>query len=594
MTNDTLAALPTKTRGFTLRTRWTLAMVLVGAVPLGLLGLTTVGIQRDGLAHSEQLHEFAVIDHVGDVIEQQLRESSDAAHRVGLLLTDARLTDPDAKIQLAQETMANASGLARVAIYLPNRALIDSIVRRRDAAGPAPPELLPDVTVPDGRDGLWLPTETTPQGPVLRYLEPVRREGVVRAFVLAIMRPGALDDLVSEISRDRFENRPDGVVVVDEAGRVLASGTTNGALAPGQSLLGRDILASVRLGTADFARDAAYSAQYRADGEAMVGTIRTLPMHRWAVIARRSSAAVFASVARSQRLLALAFLGFLVLALVLSTVLVARTVKPVQALIRLASAYGQRRFKTRSDVRSGDEIELLGTHLETMADAIERTEAEVARRAQVESNLSRYMPAQLASRIASGEKSLALGGERRKVTVVFADVASFTPFAEGNSPERVVGFLNELFGVLTEVVFRYDGAVDKFIGDCVMAVFGAHQDQEDHVSRAVSCAEDMQRFVESSASRWKERYGIEPKLAIGISTGEALVGNLGTESRMEFTCIGDVVNVAARLEALAAPGQTLVTSDVYEATSDAFDFNNLGERAVRGKKRSLNLYEIAK
>jgi class 3 adenylate cyclase len=594
--NDTAvsAAVPTRTRKLPLRTRWTLAMVAVGAIPLALLGVATVGIQRDGLEHSEQLHEFAVIDHAGDTITQQLREASDAAHRAGMILTDARIADEDAKIQLAQETMANASNLTRLAIYLPSRALVDTIVRRRDVASPAAPEQLPDVTVPDGQDGVWLPVEDTPQGPSLRYVEPIRRDGSTRAYVMAFVRPEALSELVREISRDRFENRPDGVIVLDERGHVLASGATSGSLAVGHSLLGHDILSTVHIAPADFARDVAFSAQYRAGDEAMVGTIRTLPIRHWAVIARRPAASVFASVARVQRSLAIALAAFLVLAILLSTVLVARTVKPVQALMRLAGAYGQSRFKARSEVRSGDEIELLGTQMETMADAIESSEAEVARRAKVEANLSRFVPSQLAKSIAAGQKSLALGGERRRITVLFADVASFTPFAEGTQPERVVGFLNELFGVLTEVVFRYDGAVDKFIGDCVMAVFGAHGDNDDHVSRAISCAEDMQRFVESSAAKWKERYGIEPQLAIGVNTGEALVGNLGSETRMEFTCVGDVVNVAARLEGLARPGQVLVTADVFAAVGDTFDFNALGDHAVRGKKQSFALYEIAR
>jgi class 3 adenylate cyclase len=230
-----------------------------------------------------------------------------------------------------------------------------------------------------------------------------------------------------------------------------------------------------------------------------------------------------------------------------------------------------------------------------MAGTIARSEAELVRRARVEANLSRFLPATVAARIAEGGQSLALGGERRVVSVVFADVTAFTPFVESAPPERVVAFLNELFGVMTEVVFRHEGTVDKFIGDAVMAVFGAPTAQHDHAARAVACAEDLHRFVESSAERWKARYGIEPRLAVGIGAGEALVGNLGSEARMEYTCVGDTVNVAARLEALARPGQTLVTDAVARAAeAGGFEFAALGPQTLRGKAQPIELFELVR
>jgi class 3 adenylate cyclase len=244
-------------------------------------------------------------------------------------------------------------------------------------------------------------------------------------------------------------------------------------------------------------------------------------------------------------------------------------------------------------VKSGDELESLGDSMTAMADDIARGEVEILRRTKVEAGLSRYLPGEVAKVIAAGERDLALGGERRNVSVVFADVVSFTPFAESTAPERVVAFLNELFTLLTEIVFRHEGTVDKFVGDCVMAIFGAPNAQDDHASRALACAEDMHRFVEANAPAWKAKYGVECKLGIGVASGEALVGNLGSEARMEYTAVGDVVNVAARLEALARPGQTLVTEDVRKLAGDDFAFAPLGEHPIRGKKQSVAILEVA-
>ena len=233
--------------------------------------------------------------------------------------------------------------------------------------------------------------------------------------------------------------------------------------------------------------------------------------------------------------------------------------------------------------------------MESMADTLVASEREVGRLARVEHDLSRFLPAEVAQAVAQGRASLALGGDRRRVTVLFADVVAFTAFAEKAAPEQVVAFLNELFTVLTEVVFRHGGMVDKFIGDCVMAVWGAGSaplDDEAQRRAALEAAEDMHRFVEVSAPEWRERYGIDVALGIGVHTGEALLGNLGSEARMEYTAIGDVVNVAARLESLARGTQTLVTAEVAAGMSGAFSFSPLGPHPIRGKREPVEIFEV--
>jgi class 3 adenylate cyclase len=125
-----------------------------------------------------------------------------------------------------------------------------------------------------------------------------------------------------------------------------------------------------------------------------------------------------------------------------------------------------------------------------------------------------------------------------------------------------------------------------------MAVFGAPQAQPDHAARAVAAAEDMQRFIEAQAPAWQQELGFEVHLAIGINSGEAVVGNLGSEARMEYTAIGDVVNVAARLEAMARPCQTLVTEPVARLAGGAFRFGPLGQAELRGKRQPVTVLEL--
>jgi class 3 adenylate cyclase len=283
---------------------------------------------------------------------------------------------------------------------------------------------------------------------------------------------------------------------------------------------------------------------------------------------------------------------FAVLATGLGLFVGARSTRPVTRLAALVARYRQRDFAARADVRTGDELESLGDALTSMATELSAGEKELARRAVVEANLARYVPRDLARSIVDGATTVALGGERREVTVLFADVVGFTPFAESTSPERAVAFLNQLFSVLTEVVFRHEGTVDKFIGDCIMAIFGAPTAQVDHAASALAAAEDMQRFVEANAPAWEAEFGFQVRLGIGVATGEALLGNLGSETRMEYTAIGDAVNVAARLESAAKGGQILITARTAAAAGTRFSYSSLGPHILRGKTQPVETLEL--
>lgn len=574
--------------GLSLRTKWTAALLFTGAVPLGLFAYRTTTIQRAGLVDAERQLEVSVIDRAAALLDRSADDAAEAAHRVGRVITEGAITDEDARVALARETVERADLVSQVAIYTAEGVLIIAIARQ-GAASPAPDKL--DASVLADAKPRWLAPEIAAEGVVLRYVEPVEREGERLAWIVARVDMTALGARLEGISRDRFEGRPDGVVLLDGSARVIAGG---GAAFPiGQSLAGRDLFARQALGPDTFAHDFALSTEFVApNGEAMSGSVRALPLHNWAIVVRRSQAVAYAQLAQSRKELAYSAAGFTLLALLLGAVLAARTTRPIAKLVELTRAYGERRFDARSDVKTGDELQALGGSLESMAGNLEASEREIERRTTAVTNLSRYLPGEVATAIAEGKAKLSLGGERRAISVLFADVVSFTTFAEGAPPERVVAFLNELFSVLTEVVFRHGGTVDKFVGDCIMAFFGAPTAAKDHAARALAAAEDMHRFVEANAPAWKEAYGVDVKLGIGVNSGEALVGNLGSEARMDYTAIGDVVNVAARLEGLAQPGQTLLTEEVATLAGDEFKVHALGEHPLRGKRQAVKVFEL--
>jgi class 3 adenylate cyclase len=203
--------------------------------------------------------------------------------------------------------------------------------------------------------------------------------------------------------------------------------------------------------------------------------------------------------------------------------------------------------------------------------------------------LRRYMPKQLADKIrASGH----IQGERRQVTVLFADLSGFTALAERLDPEEVASILNECMKELIEAVYQYEGMVHQIIGDCIMAVFGAPIALEDDAERALRAALAMRERLEAFNKRSIEKLKEPLDLHAGINSGTVITGNVGTSVQMSYSIIGDTVNVASRLEGVATRGQILVTQSTYRLTRGIFEFRPLEPIRVQGKKDSLAVFEL--
>jgi adenylate cyclase len=168
----------------------------------------------------------------------------------------------------------------------------------------------------------------------------------------------------------------------------------------------------------------------------------------------------------------------------------------------------------------------------------------------------------------------------------------FTPLAERLSPEEVVATLNEFYSLMIDATFANDGTLDKFLGDAVMAIFGAPVPHPDHCMRAIRTALRMQTQI-AELSNQRLAQGKDPiMIGIGVSAGEAVAGSVGTESRMEYTVIGDRVNLAARLEANALPGQILISKATYDRVADQVEARSLGSVRVKGKEENVAIYEV--
>jgi class 3 adenylate cyclase len=203
--------------------------------------------------------------------------------------------------------------------------------------------------------------------------------------------------------------------------------------------------------------------------------------------------------------------------------------------------------------------------------------------------LQSYVPKQLAAKMrAAGQ----IEGERRQVTVVFADISGFTALSERLDAEDVASLVNDCLKELALAVYQYEGMVDKFIGDCVMAVFGAPVALEDDAERALRATISMRENLQRFNRRWIEKLGQPLEVHIGVNTGMVIAGNVGSDLRMSYTVMGDTVNVAARLEDAAKAGQVLVSRHTYRLTRGAFAFQEMDPIKVKGKRDPLTVYEL--
>ncbi len=208
--------------------------------------------------------------------------------------------------------------------------------------------------------------------------------------------------------------------------------------------------------------------------------------------------------------------------------------------------------------------------------------------------LGRFLSPQVTSRIlaTSESQSAALGvPETKEVSVMFADIVGFTTMSEKMSPAAVALVLNDYLSRMTEVIFKYEGTLDKYIGDAIMAVFGAPIDMPDHAERAIRSALEMQERLAEFNSERKE--GPTLRIRIGINTGKAVAGEIGSINKKEYTVLGDTVNTASRLESsVAKPGMVVIGENTHEATKNLFEFRSLGKATLKGKSNEVAVYEV--
>ena len=292
-------------------------------------------------------------------------------------------------------------------------------------------------------------------------------------------------------------------------------------------------------------------------------------------------------VGRARRDILLASGGLLVIGLLLAFTISGRITRPLQRLRMAVNALAVGDLSARVEVSSRDEVGVLTRAFNQMSESM-------SQKRRIEGAFRRYVSDHVLRQVTDTSEEIAFEGEQREVTVIFIDIRKFTRLTASIGPQRLVSFLNESFDLITGRLLEHGATVDKYIGDAILAYIGAPIETFDHAERAVAAAIAVQRSVaERNAKHEASHLPFERlEVGIGIHTGTVVVGNIGSELKMDYTVIGDPVNVANRLQSEAAAGEIIMTSEVFRRVGSRVDAQPMGALQLPGLDVPVVAYKI--
>lgn len=213
---------------------------------------------------------------------------------------------------------------------------------------------------------------------------------------------------------------------------------------------------------------------------------------------------------------------------------------------------------------------------------------------RIQKILDKYISKDLTDKIMKNPDRVELGGKKAEITVMFADIRGFTTISETRTAEEVSALLNEYFTEIEPIINKYNGVINKFIGDAVLVIFGEPVQDREHAKNAVKCAYEIAAKVKKIQEKWVDEGKPKIDIGIGINTGDAFVGNIGTQNRFEYTVIGDTVNIASRIEGYNRIYKTriLISQNTYNKLSHIVDVIKIREVDLKGKTKKIDIYEV--
>jgi adenylate cyclase len=287
-------------------------------------------------------------------------------------------------------------------------------------------------------------------------------------------------------------------------------------------------------------------------------------------------------VERERRTLLLMIVPTVGVGLVIAVIVGLWFSRPITRLVGATREIARGNYQHRIDLKRRDE-------LGSLAEAFNHMGSELLRKEMMDNLFGKYVGREVVELVMAHPQDEWLRSHRCQATILFADIRGFTRYAEGRTPETVVAELNTIFEIVTTVISRHGGTVDKFIGDAVLAVFGVPIFHDDHVLRGLRAAVAMQQAL---SARFPAEDALGRALGVSLHTGLVLSGNIGSHHRFEYTVIGDTVNVAARINNLAGPGEIIITQDIVGTAGNLVEAAKLPRNHIRGRREPVEVYRL--
>jgi len=274
-----------------------------------------------------------------------------------------------------------------------------------------------------------------------------------------------------------------------------------------------------------------------------------------------------------------------VFAIILAVFIARRITEPLTSLLFGVQEVGKGNLNIQVPIKTHDELGVLASSFNDMIQGLREKE-------RVTNILGKYISPEVAKKVLADKEGIALKGERRECVIMFTDIRGFTAMSENALPEKIVADLNEYFTLMVDVVVKYEGTLDKFIGDAVMAVWGAPVPFEDKELRGIKAALEMQSVLGQYNKQRIDRNLSPLTMGIGLNSGVVVSGNLGSDKRTDYTVIGEEVNLASRLCSKAAPGQVLISEGMYRKLKGLVEVRPLEPISLKGFTDPMKVYEV--
>ncbi|MEO0284646.1 MAG: adenylate/guanylate cyclase domain-containing protein [candidate division WOR-3 bacterium] len=340
--------------------------------------------------------------------------------------------------------------------------------------------------------------------------------------------------------------------------------------------------------------DIAFSQNYiDYKNRKLLGTFTTLPSLEWGIVVSQPHEIVYASLRRLYTFSSLTGFIFLFLSIIFGILSSRYLTKPIEELNLGIKRIISRDFGYQVNVRAKNEIGELANSFNEMIKTLKHYKEEIIKETEIKLFAMRYLPTHLANQlIAQGKSTLSAETIKREISIMFADISNFTSLSEKFSPEKLVSYLNKYFNIATESIFKYNGVIDKFIGDCVMALFGVPYVSINAAEEAVKSAIDLIKNILMKNEEFEKEFGFGIRVKIGISTGDVVVGNIGSKTRLDYTAIGKAVNLASRFEELALDNEIIIDESTKNKLPSIIKIEEIGYMKIKGIKENVKCYRV--